>query len=182
MKSTRQISVIAVMTAACVATNYLLIGLTNVKFMDLIVFISGLAFGATVGSSVGALTWLVYGTLNPYGFSLPILFATSLGETIYGLAGGIIGKLGLLSHASSGRSQIFADGLKFAAVGFLLTFVYDLVTNVATAYSLGLPLILVFVTGIPFALLHEASNAVFFFMGVTPLLNLIKKLPERDWK
>jgi hypothetical protein len=168
------------MTAACVATNYLLIGLTNVKFMDLIVFISGLAFGATVGSSVGALTWLVYGTLNPYGFSLPILFATSLSETIYGLAGGILGRLGLLAYAGLGRSQMLTEGLKFAAVGFLLTFVYDLLTNVATSYSLGLPLIPVLIAGIPFALLHEVSNAAFFFLGVTPVLSMIKKLPESD--
>jgi hypothetical protein len=168
------------MTAACVATNYLLIGLTNVKFMDLIVFISGLAFGATVGSSVGVLTWLVYGTLNPYGFSLPILFATSLSETIYGLAGGILGRLGLFTYASLGRNRVLTEGLKFAAVGFLLTFVYDLLTNVATSYSLGLPLIPVLVVGIPFSLLHEVSNAAFFFLGVPPMLKLIKKLPESD--
>ena len=180
MKATRQISLIAVMTATCVATNYLLIGITNVKFMDLIVFVSGLAFGATVGSSVGALTWLVYGTLNPYGFSLPILFATSLGETIYGITGGSIRKLGLMNNAGLARSQMLTDGLKFAATGFLLTFIYDLLTNIASALSFGLPLIPVLVAGIPFALLHEVSNAAFFFLGVTPLLGLIKKLPESD--
>jgi hypothetical protein len=180
MKSTRRISVIAVMTAACVATNYALIGFTNVKFMDLIVFVSGLAFGATVGSSIGALTWLVYGTLNPYGFSLPILFATSLSETIYGVAGGSLRKLGLLSNTGLAKSQILTDGVKFAAIGFLLTFIYDLLTNMASAYSLGLPLVPVLIAGIPFALLHEVSNACFFFLGVTPLLSLIKKLPESD--
>jgi hypothetical protein len=170
------------MTAACVATNYLLIGFTNVKFMDLIVFISGLAFGVTVGSSVGALTWLVYGTLNPYGFSLPILLATITCETIYGLAGGILGRLGLLSYDDLGRSRILTEGVKVATIGFLLTFAYDLLTNLASAYSLGLPIVPVLVAGIPFALLHEASNAAFFFLGVAPVLKLIKKLPESDWR
>jgi hypothetical protein len=32
--------------------------------------------------------------------------------------------------------------------------------------------------GLRFALLHEISNAAFFFLGATPLLSLIKKLPE----
>ena len=180
MTSTRQISIIAVMTAACVATNYLLISVPNIKFMDLIVFVSGLTFGATVGSAVGVLTWLVYGTLNPYGFSLPILFATTISETIYGLAGGILGKLGLLHVSDLGKTQMLTEGLKFAALGFLLTFIYDLITNVASAYSLGLPLIPILVAGIPFALLHEASNAAFFFLGVSPLLRLIKRLPESN--
>jgi hypothetical protein len=48
------------MTAACLSTNYLLIGVTNVKFMDLIVFVSGIVFGPFVGASIGVLTWLVY--------------------------------------------------------------------------------------------------------------------------
>jgi uncharacterized membrane protein len=178
MKSTRQISVIAVMTATCVATNYLLIGFVNIKFMDLIVFVSGLTFGAVVGSSIGALTWFVYGTLNPYGFSLPILFATSLSETIYGIVGGLLGRQGMLDNASLGRNRILIEGLKFAAVGFLVTFVYDLLTNVATAYSLGLPLIPVLVAGILFSLVHEVSNATLFFFGVVPLLSLIRKLPD----
>jgi hypothetical protein len=169
---------IAVMTAACVATNYLLIGLVNVKFMDLIVFVSGLAFGAVVGSSVGTLTWLVYGTINPYGFSLPILLATSLGETIFGLAGGLFGRLGFIDGANLGGRRVLTEGLKFAALGFLLTFIYDFLTNVVSAYSLGLPLVPVLVAGIPFALLHEVSNAAFFFMGVVPLLSLIRKLPD----
>jgi uncharacterized membrane protein len=63
----------------------------NVKFMDLIVFVSGVVFGPLMGASVGVLTWLVYGTLNPYGFSLPILLATCTGESIYGIIGGMLG-------------------------------------------------------------------------------------------
>ncbi len=108
---------IAVLTAVCVATNYLLIGFVNVKFMDLIVFVSGLAFGAVVGSSVGALTWLVYGTINPYGFSLPILVATCLGETIFGLAGALLGRLGFMDDAGLGRSRIFDGGFEVCGFG-----------------------------------------------------------------
>ena len=176
MISTRQISIIAVMTATCVATNYLLVGVVNVKFMDLIIFVSGLTFGAVVGSSIGALTWLVYGTINPYGFSLPILVATCLSEMIYGLAGGVLGHLGFSGNDNPDQIQMLTDGFKFAFIGFLLTVIYDLITNIASALSLGLPIIAVLIAGILFALLHEVSNAFFFFFGVVPLVTIIKKV------
>ncbi len=153
-------SVIAVMTAACIVSNYLLIGVINVKLMDLIVFSSGFLFGPTVGASVGILTWLVYGTLNPYGFSLPVLIATSLMESLYGIVGGLLGANG------TGRMGVgFTSNLKFGIVGFLLTFVYDLVTNIVSGLSAGIPLTVALITGIPFAIAHEGSNAAFFFFG-----------------
>ena len=163
-------SIIAVLTAACLASNYLLIGVVNVKFMDLIVFAAGFSFGPLTGASVGVLTWMVYGTLNPYGFSLPILFATSLGESLYGIAGGLLGE----------RSPDFGKGLsasvKFAIVGFLLTFTYDLATNIVSALSVGIPITVALITGIPFAVAHEVSNAAFFFLGASPLVTAIDRL------
>ena len=177
MLSTRQISTIAVMTAACVATNYLLVGVVNVKFMDPIIFVSGLTFGAVVGSSIGALTWLVYGTINPYGFSLPILVTTCLSEMIYGLAGGVLGYLGFSGNDNPKKAQKLMNGFEFAVIGFLLTAIYDFITNIAMALSLGLPILSVLIAGIIFTLLHEVSNAVFFFLGVAPLVIIIKKIP-----
>ncbi len=162
-------SVIAVMTAACIVSNYLLIGVFNVKLMDLIVFSSGFLFGPSVGASVGILTWLVYGTLNPYGFSLPILVATSLMESLYGIVGGLLGSKGKMGVG-------FTANLKYGIVGFLLTFVYDLVTNIVSGLSSGIPLTVALITGIPFAIAHEGSNAVFFFLGAPPLISAVGRL------
>ncbi len=179
MRSTLEISVVAVMTAACVATNYLLVGVVNVKVMDLIVFACGLSFGAAVGSSVGALTWLVYGTINPYGFSLPVLVSTCLGETIYGVAGGGLRRLGFAAQ-DIGKARLLTEGFKYAILGFLLTAVYDLLTNLASALSLGLPILPVMVAGIPFAIVHEASNAAFFFAGVVPLARVMGRIMQNQ--
>ncbi len=162
-------SVIAVMTAACIVSNYLLIGIFNVKLMDLIVFSSGFLFGPSVGASVGILTWLVYGTLNPYGFSLPILISTSLMESLYGIVGGLLGNRGEMGAG-------IASNLKYGIVGFLLTFVYDLVTNIVSGLSAGIPLTVALITGIPFAIAHEGSNAVFFFLGAPPLISAVGRL------
>jgi len=162
-------SVIAVMTAACIVSNYLLIGIFNVKLMDLIVFSSGFLFGPSVGASVGILTWLVYGTLNPYGFSLPVLVATSLMESVYGIVGGILGKRGKMGVGLTGN-------LKYGIIGFLLTFLYDLVTNIVSGLSAGIPLGVALIAGIPFAIAHQGSNAAFFFLGASPLISAVGRL------
>ena len=176
MSSSQRVSWIAVMTALCVSTNYMLVGVVNVKFMDLIVFVSGLMFGAAIGGSVGVLTWLVYGTINPYGFSLPILVATSLGESLYGIVGGILRDSGSRSSFQGSGVPGFIS-LRFAVVGFLLTFVYDLFTNIVSGVTAGIPIATALLVGIPFALIHEISNAALFFVGVVPLMGAIRHLP-----
>lgn len=173
-RSSQRVGIISILTATCIATNYLLIGVVNVKFMDLIVFVSGFVFGPLIGASVGVLTWMVYGTLNPYGFSLPILVVTSVGESLYGVVGGLIGarKMGTVGVN-------FSDNVKFGIIGFLLTFVYDLMTNVVSGLSVGIPLSITLVSGIPFAIAHEVSNTAFFFIGASPLVTAIGRiLPE----
>jgi len=158
------------MTAACVSTNYLLIGITNIKLMDLIVFASGFIFGTYVGASVGLLTWLVYGTLNPYGFSLPILAATCAGESLYGVAGGLLGSRTVQGSHGKDISSILFINARFAILGFLLTFLYDFFTNIVSGFVAGIPITVALLSGIPFAIAHEFSNTAFFFIGASPLI------------
>lgn len=173
-----------VVTALCVSTNYAMIGVPNVKFMDLLVFTSGFCFGCLVGGLVGVLTWSVYGTLNPYGFSLPILVATSVGEALYGVVGGLARRFGLRVPDPSrfGRKEYWICSVKIAFLGFLLTFAYDLLTNLVTAFSYDPwrpPIIAILISGIPFAIAHEGSNLAFFFWGGSALITVIRKLPFR---
>jgi hypothetical protein len=169
---TQRASLLALMTATAIATNYLLVGVVNVKFMDLIVFISGLLFGTGFGVTVAALTWLVYGTLNPYGFSFPILSAVIVGESVYGLTGGLFrGKM------KTGGS--WGPDIRFGVIGFLTTFVYDLFTNVASAIVAGVPIIVGLLSGIPFSAIHELSNAIFFAFGVPPICMAIRRVMNR---
>lgn len=169
IENSRKISLMAVMTASAIASNYLLIGLLNIKFMDLIVFTGGFLFGGVFGVSVGALTWLVYGTINPYGFNLPTLGATIIGEAIYGLAGGFARNRLKIEEA-------WKPDFRLGILGFLLTFLYDVLTNIVSAWVAGIPILVAFITGIPFTLTHEVSNAVFFAVGVPPLIRAVRKL------
>ena len=165
----RKASMLAMFTAAAVATNYLLIGVVNVKFMDLIVFTGGYLYGVGFGATLGAMVWLVYGTVNPYGFNLPTLAATILGEALYGVAGGLL-------RRGMGVRPGWGPDARLGVVGFMLTFVYDLFTNVVSAYVAGIPVAVALIGGVPFALAHQVSNAVFFSVGIPPLIQAVKRV------
>ncbi len=168
----RKISLIAILTATAIATNYMLIGVVNIKFMDIIVFTSGYLMGSSLGAFTGGLVWLVYGIFNPYGFSLPVFISTVTGEALFGVAGGLFsGK-----HTSEGTG--FDPWL--AVTGFLLTLIYDLFTNIVSGLTVGIPIALALVTGIPFSLTHMLSNAIFFGFGFKPLVNSINKVMKNE--
>jgi hypothetical protein len=164
----RKIALLAILSATAIASNYLLIGVANVKFMDLIVFTSGFIMGPMMGALTGVMVWLVYGTINPFGFSLPILIATMLGEALYGVAGGL--------YKGNNRGGALGVNVWTAFIGFITTFVYDIFTNIVSAYTAGIPVSIGLVTGIPFMLAHVLSNTVFFGVGFQPLSSSISKI------
>ena len=73
-----KIAVITTLVALSIATNYVLIGFHNIKPMDFMVFIGGFCFGSIIGASIGMLSWLIYGVVNPYGFVPQVWLATML--------------------------------------------------------------------------------------------------------
>ena len=176
--NTLRISIVATLVALCVATNYALVGVSNVKVMDFIVFIGGFCFGAYAGAFIGILTWAVYGVINPYGFVPQVLLATMFSEAIYGIVGGFLGK----NFAQIGSNdQRFRLSIFFGTMGFILTLIYDLVTNVVYASAFGIPIIVAIVFGTPFTILHEVSNAAIFGVGSIPVITMLKKLSGGKW-
>lgn len=174
--NTIKIAVIAVFCAVSIGTDYALFSLWNVKLMDFIVFVGGFCFGPVVGVSVGVISWTVYGTLNPQGFVLPVLLATMFSETIYGIAGGILRKRLTGLKEEAWRASVF-----FASVGVLLTLIYDIITNVVFGLTAGWNVVFAVVVGfIPFGLVHEISNLVFFGVGSVPVISAISKLVGGD--
>ena len=160
----KRTSLIALLVALSVSSNYALIWIPNVKLMDLLVFVAGFVAGPLDGAIVGALSWMVYGFLNPYGWILPIWIATMLSETIYGITGGII------------RKNLFRVGkAELALIGLLCTLCYDILTNLAFSLTFNIPLKVALIAGIPFSLAHELSNAVLFSIAGSALIKLIEK-------
>jgi len=171
-RAARRLALIALLTALGVSTNYALIFLPNVKLMDAVVFVAGFAMGPGAGALTAALVWLVYGVINPYGFSLPILLTTITGETVYGVVGGLLGRR--MSRRGKPGAGLAASerSILLGVTGLLCTLVYDVFTNAVSgliAYNsiwLGLATMNF---PLPLGLMHEASN-LFFFALVAPLL------------
>jgi uncharacterized membrane protein len=172
MLESKKAGLIVVIVAACLGSNYALIGVANLKIMDLLVFVSGFVFSPLIGASVGVLVWAVYGVLNPYGLVPQIWIATMLSESIYGIAGGALGKSLSMTGLPSNKTGLSA---LFGAIGFLLTFIYDLATNIAFALTFNVPFIAALIAGIPFAMVHEASNAALFGICSIPLITILER-------
>lgn len=175
--NTFKIAIIATLAALSIVTNYMLIGVSNIKLMDFIVFVGGFCFGTLTGVSIGVLSWLVYGVLNPLGFVPLVWIATMLSEPIYGVVGGFLGKnLG----STDFRGERFKLSIFLATMGFLPTVIYDLITNVAYASAFNSQIIVAILFGAPFALTHEVANATIFGVCSVPIITALRKIVWRQ--
>lgn len=105
---------------------------------------------------VGALSMLMFSILNPLGPApFPVLVAQVLSM-------GVVGACGRLwQRWAAGWTRPEVAGI---VMGALLTLVYDVVTNYGVAVSMGRwknPLVVI-AAGMPFAVIHVASNALVF--------------------
>ncbi len=161
LAGTQKVAITAMFAALAISTDYAMLPLTNVKLMDTIVFVSGLTFGLEVGISVGALTWLVYGTINPYGSAGGLLLVILIvSETVYAFLGCLARKT--FSFDGTG---IAARSLFWGSLGSIGAFLYDLNTIITPTLLSGFPLSVAFaslIPAIPFMLAHEVSDFVFF--------------------
>jgi hypothetical protein len=183
MKATAKVSLVAVFTALSLATNYAMIDVPNVKLMDSLVFLSAFLFGWDVGVASATSIWLIYGFVNPNGADTFFLLSFLIvGECIYAVAGG------LMRRTFTRRDILLSGDYRYSAVvfggmGLLTTFAYDVLTNfgdklqyITSPYQ---ALVIGLVTGVPFAILHEVSNVVFFGTIVPAAIYATRRLGGR---
>jgi hypothetical protein len=168
LSHTQEVAVVSLFTALATTTDYAMLPLANVKLMDTIVFASGLVFGLNVGVSVGALTWLVYGSVNPLGSAGgPLLLVLVVSETVFAVLGSLARRFLRFSDASQPARSLF-----WGCLGLIGAFVYDLATIITptmlTGVSFGVALASL-APAVPFMLAHEISDFV-FFAAVGPIL------------
>jgi hypothetical protein len=176
--NSKKIAMIAILVSVAIATNYAMMPLYNIKLMDIIVFLGGFCFGPLAGASIGVTSWAVYGTLNPLGFSIPILLATMLSESIYGVAGGLI-KKSFTENFSGFKKEQTSVYVFFGILGFLLTLTYDVITNIVFGYVYSPSILVAIIVGfVPFGLAHVISNAFFFGLGCVPAINALLNVIE----
>jgi len=175
--SSKRLATIAILVALSVATNYAMISLYNMKLMDFIVFVGGFCFGPVAGAFIGIASWMVYGTLNPLGFSLHIWLATMFSESIYGIVGALVRKSLNRDSLSEYRKERFSACFFFGALGMSLTVVYDVITNIVFGYVNNWNILFALIVGfVPFGFVHMLSNAFFFGFGCVPTISAILKV------
>ena len=162
-----KVMITAVFAALALATNYALIGIPNVKIMDMLVFIAAFFFGLRLGISVAVSIWLVYGFVNPYGVDTFLMLSfLMIGECFYALAGFALKRSFVARDLVKGTKEYQRVSITFGLVGLLATFAYDILTNfgswVLGTSSLYQAFVIGNIIGAPFSVAHEASNVVFF--------------------
>jgi hypothetical protein len=167
LRGTQKVAMVSLLSALAIATDYAMLPLANIKLMDTVVFVSGLVFGMGVGASVGGLTWLVYGSVNPLGSdSGLLLIILIMSEMVYAFLGSI-------------ARRSFSEGMGaptksvyWGCLGLIGAFFYDLVTIMVPTMLAGASIRVAaasLVLAVPFMLAHEVSDFV-FFATVGPLL------------
>jgi len=159
-----------VLIALAIVLKLPILSVPNVEFFTFIVFSSGYLLGMTGGILVGIISISIYTTLiTPYGLPpLPIAFAQIFCMALIGFAGGLAFKFNVVPLERNSTLRSFFPFLIMGIFGLILTIIYDLFTNLATAFVIGqfLP---VMVAAVPFALIHILSNVIIFVV-LAPLL------------
>lgn len=150
-----------------------MIDIPNVKLMDVFIFIAAFLFGLEVGIGSAISVWLVYGFFNPYGQADPILLLFLItGECFYAISGALFSRASAARDLLNNGRPYKRMSLLFGLIGFQATFAFDILTNFGSwifkTSSLYQALIIGLITGVPFAIIHETSNIV-FFATVVPL-------------
>jgi hypothetical protein len=148
----------------------------NMEFTSLFSFVTGMVFGSLFGAGLGAFVMFVNGGLSPYGPAGMVLPFQIVGMVIIGAVGGLYGRMAV------GKLSL-RNSIEPLVLGALLTFVYDIVTNVGTALFLnvsGLPFYEAFIIALVYgavpSLLHIVWNTFLFAVVTIPLVNSMQRM------
>lgn len=171
--SAKKLALTGILIALAIALKLPILSVPNVEFFTFIVFSSGYLLGMAGGILVGIISISIYTTLiTPYGLPpLPIAFAQIFCMALIGSAGGLAFKFNVVPLERNSTLRSFFPFLIMGIFGLILTIIYDLFTNLATAFVIGqfLP---VMVAAVPFALIHILSNVIIFVVLASLLLKM----------
>ena len=165
----------SIFCAMAIAMGYSLMMVPNIELITVTIFLSGITLNLKWGAMVGLVAMAIYSGLNPLGSGLsfpPLFFAQIIGMSLCGIIGGILKPIFFVKKFSF--LKLFLLGL----AGFLVTFLYDVLTLVSYPLfsGLGFPgIIASLIKGLGFTLLHEISNIFIFLITVPRVVRFLKK-------
>lgn len=149
----------------------------NVEGFTAMLFAAGYALGALRGIIAAGAASLIYFGLNPQGLFPPLLVSQILGAAVAAVAGAVFRLVARLKRLHPPERRT----LTLAAIGILVTLIYDILTNSVYPIFAGLKggaLAAYYMAAIPFSVLHIGTNLFIFIFVVPALLNLIDKSPQ----
>lgn len=165
----------SIFCAMAIAMGYSLMMVPNIELITVTIFLSGVTLNLKWGAMVGLVAMAIYSGLNPLGSGLsfpPLFFAQIIGMSLCGIIGGILKPIFFVKKFSF--LKLFLLGL----AGFLVTFLYDVLTLVSYPLfsGLGFPgIVASLIKGLGFTLLHEISNIFIFLITVPRVVQFLKK-------
>jgi hypothetical protein len=163
----RRIAAGGLLAALALAVNFPLLGVPNVELFSVCLFISGIYLGFWGGFMVPFAAGMIFIIFNPNGppSLLTVALAQLMGFVLFGMVGAVFGR-------SIIRNKNRVVGMTFlAAIGIVFTFIYDLLTNLAFALSVG-PFKPVLIAGLAFSLWHMVSNGLIFGLSEPIIVKL----------
>jgi uncharacterized membrane protein len=157
----RDIVLASLFIAISVTLGKLLESVPNIELISFSVWMSSYILSRKYSTVVGLLSFTIYSLLSPYGVApLPLLLSQAIGGGLFGFFGGSFIKAKKINY------------IGYMLFGLVLTFIYDLITNLGgfIAFSENSSTLIVYlIGGLSFGVIHIVSNSA-VFMLLTPLM------------
>ncbi len=166
-KILRSAVLIALFSSTAIALGYALVALPNIELVTAILFLSGMMLGWKRGLYVAVITYLVFSIFNPFGFPNPLLLLAQITGAVISVIAGWL-------------SLKFNNLIYYITAGFIVTLLYDILTNVAgyLIFVSKQTFIAYIIGGLSFSLIHIVSNMLVFTILLYPLRNELLKFKQ----
>ncbi|MFX0019671.1 MAG: hypothetical protein ACFFAK_05170 [Promethearchaeota archaeon] len=182
-KKTFRIALISTFSGLAVALGYALITIPNIELFTLMIFLGGFILGKKDGLIIGLLSSFIFVFFNPWGTSqLPLFTYQITHYSLTGFLGGVMQNFLKKKDSFKPKEDLYTLRLMilFGFIGLLITLMFDIIsTLIGSLINYGFniePLILSYISGIPFTLAHLIGNTLGFIFILPGLISLIYKL------
>jgi len=162
---------VGVFAALAFGINTPFLAVPNIELFSFSLFLSGLYLGKAGGTAAALIAGIIFVFFNPNG-AQPILaigLIQLFGFLLFGFCGGLLRPLVLK------RDNIKLTIAVLLVSGAVLTFWYDLSTNLAFAFIFG-PFWAALLAGLGFSVLHTVSNTIIFGISGAVVQKIWKRI------
>lgn len=166
----REIVLIAILTALCVASRLLFAEIPSIKPVTSIIIICAIAFGKEIGFLIGALTALLSNIYFGQGAWTPFQMLS------WGIVGFVAGMLR--------KTLFFKNIVGILVYGVLAGFLYSIIVDIQTvlvAYRTFsfTKYFAVFITSLPYTIVYSITNVIFLALLYKPLLKKLIRIKDK---